>query len=203
MLVQPVGRDQILIAKVDRRACSIRRTLLITGIAICLAVGGREISSARMAIGFVIPAILGIILFAWQLLVDCDAEARERISWSADHSGGWALHGVAVPEWGPHNRSDSGRGPLALCRLRSELGKSTRGLTCRALQSLILAGHGVRSLVTLSPSSGGQIMTSRVPYLWKELRPGTDGWPWRRWEYSWESACSRDHRAHIIEESPV
>jgi len=100
LLVQPVERRTILTAKAMVGLLAYTMPLLIGGIAVCLAVGGREASAADLSGRIAVIAIFGAALFAWQLLAGWRCRREEtHILASAVVIGFWIVQGLVVDEW--------------------------------------------------------------------------------------------------------
>jgi hypothetical protein len=144
LLVQPVRRAQILIAKVIAGLLTCVTPFLIGGIVVCLAVGGREVSFAYMATGFAVLTLLAVILFAWQLLAGLRCRRQETyVLVSGIVLGCWAIHAVIVEEWNLTNRLGYWAWALSPFAVGGvDLGDPREVWTVIVLQSLILAGLG-------------------------------------------------------------
>ncbi len=100
LMVQPVGRNVLLAAKATAGLLAYILPLAITGIAVCLAVGGRETSVADLAGTMAVMATFGALLFLWQLLAGLRCRREETyILASAIVVGFWIVHGLVVDEW--------------------------------------------------------------------------------------------------------
>jgi len=77
LMAQPVSRSRILAAKVISGLAAYLIPVVTSGIAVCLAVGGREVSSASLARGLIGIAASGTVLFAWQLLAGLRCHREE------------------------------------------------------------------------------------------------------------------------------
>jgi len=144
LIVHPVSRSQILAAKVMAGLVAYVAPFLVCGLMVCLAVGGRELSTADLAGGFVIMGAMGIVLFAWQLLAGLRCRRGETyILVSVIVLGCWGVHAAVVEEW----RLTENVGywtwalnPFAIGNLN--YAKPSEVWTVITLQSLILAGLG-------------------------------------------------------------
>ena len=142
LMAQPVGCGPVLAAKVIVGLLAFVTPLVIEGIVVCLAVGGRELSSADLASVFVALAALGLVLFAWQLLAGlrCRREETYMLA-SAVVLGCWAIHAVVVGQWNLTERLGFwtwALSPFAIPGL--DWGKPHEVWIVVALQSLILIG---------------------------------------------------------------
>jgi hypothetical protein len=100
LLVQPVDRDQILIAKLIIGVAAYILPFTVCGFATCLAIGGREISTASLIAETAIVVGFGTVLLAWQLLAGIGCRREEAyVLTSAAVIGGWILYIVIVEEW--------------------------------------------------------------------------------------------------------
>jgi len=100
LMVQPVGRGPLLAAKAIVGLLAYAAPLLIGGIVVCLAVGGREASAADLAGRIAVIAAFGAVLFVWQLLAGLRCRREETyILASAIVVGFWIVHGLVVDEW--------------------------------------------------------------------------------------------------------
>ncbi|RPJ34535.1 MAG: ABC transporter permease, partial [Planctomycetaceae bacterium] len=77
LMAQPINRSQILAAKVIAGLSAYLIPIVTCGIVICLAVGGREVSSASLVRGLIGIAAFGTVLFAWQLLMGLRCRREE------------------------------------------------------------------------------------------------------------------------------
>lgn len=144
LLVQPVSRNQILIAKVTAGLLACVTPFLISGAAVCLAVGGREVSSAYLATGFAVLSALGIVLFAWELLAGLRCRRQETyILVSGIVLGCWLVHAVVVEEGGLVEHLGFWTWAVSPFAVGGLNGARPREVwTFVALQSVILAGLG-------------------------------------------------------------
>jgi len=144
LMVHPVARGQILAAKAIAGLLAYLTPFLIGGIAVCLAVGGREMSPGDLAGGFVVLAALGIVLFAWELVAGLRCRREETyILVSGIILGCWAIHAAIVDEWMLTERIGFWTwavSPFAIPDL--DRAKPHEFWTVVALQSLILTGLG-------------------------------------------------------------
>lgn len=100
LMVQPVQRKSLLTAKAMVGLLAYMAPLLIGGIVVCLAVGGREASAADLAGRIAVIAVFGAVLFVWQLLAGLRCRREETyILASAIVVGFWIVHGLVVDEW--------------------------------------------------------------------------------------------------------
>lgn len=100
LMLHPVGRGQILAAKVIAGLVACITPFLLGAVMVGLAVGGREMSAAELAGGFATLAALAIVLFAWQLLAGLRCRREETfVVVSAVVLGCCALHAVVVEDW--------------------------------------------------------------------------------------------------------
>jgi hypothetical protein len=100
LMVQPVERRTLLTAKAMAGLLAYTAPLLIGGIVVCLAVGGREASVADLSGRIVVIAVFGAALFGWQLLAGLRSRREETyILASVIVIGFWIVQGLVVDEW--------------------------------------------------------------------------------------------------------
>jgi hypothetical protein len=146
LMVQPVGRGPILAAKVIAGLLAYATPVVIAGIAICLSVGGREMSTADLAGRIAVMAAFGGVLFLWQLLAGLRCRQEETyILMSAVVVGGWIIHGLVVDAWNLTQRFGHwiwAMNPIAIVEVFDswEDRQALEILTIVTVQSLILVG---------------------------------------------------------------
>jgi len=149
LMAQPVSRRQILIAKVIVGLLTYVTPIVICGVAVYLAVGGRELPASYLAGGTAAMIAFGVILFAWQLLAGLRCRREETyVLASAIVLGGWIMHGLVVDEW--NGTQYLGRwiwamNPFAVVELMDawEYRQASEIWIIAAVQGLILAGLGL------------------------------------------------------------
>lgn len=146
LMVQPVGRGPLLAAKVIVGLLAYVTPVVIGGAAVCLAVGGREVSAAGLAGRLAVVAGFGGVLFVWQLLAGLRCRREETyIVVSAVVVGCWITQGMFVEEWNLAERLGRwiwAMNPIAVIELVDAWGyRQPREVwTIAAVQSLILTG---------------------------------------------------------------
>lgn len=146
LMVHPVSRNQVLTAKVIAGLLAYMTPVLIGGIAIYLAVGGRELSTADVVGRIAVIAGFGLVLFVWQLLAGLRCRQEETyILVSAIIFGFWILQGVVVDELYLPQRVGQwiwAMNPIAILELIDawEYRKAHEIWTIVSVQSLVLAG---------------------------------------------------------------
>jgi ABC-type transport system involved in multi-copper enzyme maturation permease subunit len=100
LTAQPVGRGQILAAKLIVGLLAYVIPMIGCGLAVCLAVGSREIDSAEL-MGRVIDVIaFGVVLLSWELQAGLRCRREETyILACAMILGFWIVYDVLVEAW--------------------------------------------------------------------------------------------------------
>lgn len=99
LLVHPVGRNQILAAKAVMGLLAYLTPMVVCGIALCLAVGGRERPLVNLVSGIAAITVFGVILFGWQLLAGLRCRQEETyVLISAIVLSGCLLYGYVLDE---------------------------------------------------------------------------------------------------------
>ncbi len=146
LIVQPVGRGPILATKVIAGLLAYMTPVAIGGVAICLAVGGREMSTADLAGRIAVITAFGAVLFVWQLLAGLRCRQEETyILMSAVVVGCWIIHGLVVDAGNLTQRFGRwiwAMNPIAIVELIDswEDRQPVEIMTIVAVQGLILIG---------------------------------------------------------------
>jgi ABC-type transport system involved in multi-copper enzyme maturation permease subunit len=100
LMVQPVSRGSILTAKVISGLLAYLTPMIVSGVAVCLAVGGRELKSNNLIVSIAALIALGAMLLAWQLLAGLRCRREETyVLVSAIVLGCWIVYAYALADW--------------------------------------------------------------------------------------------------------
>jgi hypothetical protein len=100
LVAQPVRRGPLLAAKVIAGFVAYAMPVVIAGAVVCLAVGGRELSTGDLAGRIAVIAGFGGVFFAWQLPAGLRCRREETyILAGAVVLGCWIIHALVVDEW--------------------------------------------------------------------------------------------------------
>lgn len=100
LLAQPIPRWKVLLSKVGMGLASYAVPILATCAAVCVTVGGRELTVGRLVATYMALLAFGMVVFAWSLFVGIRCPREELyILVNMGVLVSWGVHGLVVDEF--------------------------------------------------------------------------------------------------------